>query len=265
MKTSSVMTSNSYKQLVLRTKQFIKCSECDESILPRFYERHVKEKHDYTEKQRCIWCLEYIWKKQDPTTNNFAHRIQCLKKRLNADPFHENTTCDGSLRKVCRDDWLPWSGFSVACIFCLLAVPIEDYISHVETNHNQFIQPKNCIICNSTTSRNHLKTCILRRALGEPGCVYIISNCDLQYRNIYKIGFTTNLELRIRCISTNSPFPFHIVRKYDTLKYRALERTLHTQFSNTRMNGEFFILTLNDIQVCDEIFEKMMSRNDELK
>lgn len=110
MRISSVMSSNSYNKLVLRTKQFIKCSECDESLLPRFYERHLKQKHNYTEKQRCIWCLEYTWKKRDTSVNNFAHRVQCLQKRLNkqekkpmieaSDLYLNCKECDAWLRDV---------------------------------------------------------------------------------------------------------------------------------------------------------------------
>lgn len=59
--------------------------------------------------------------------------------------------------------------------------------------------------------------------------------------HMVKIGFTTNLDKRMRAIQTGCPFP--IVCLGTAPGGQLLERALHRQFCRSRRHGEWFELT----------------------
>jgi hypothetical protein len=83
------------------------------------------------------------------------------------------------------------------------------------------------------------------------GVIYLIAG-----GGYHKIGLTTNIEARYKDIGTKLPFTsvvVHIIRTSDI--YR-LEKYWHERFAGKRAEGEWFILTHEDVaEFC--AFEEM--------
>lgn len=61
-------------------------------------------------------------------------------------------------------------------------------------------------------------------------------------RHFVKVGFTNNVERRLRDLQTGNPDPIVLIAKIRSSSeaYRALERDLHTRLKNHRVRGEWF-------------------------
>lgn len=79
----------------------------------------------------------------------------------------------------------------------------------------------------------------------QKGFVYILTNPSYK-DNIIKIGFTTNLQARLKQLDrTGVPTPFEPYMTVETSKYKQLERVIHHELDKltdfrTRDNREFF-------------------------
>lgn len=78
--------------------------------------------------------------------------------------------------------------------------------------------------------------------------VYLVSS-----GNKYKIGFSTNIERRVRAFNTASPIPFRILAIVPGGK--ALEGDLHKQFQDRYVSGEWFLFEKKEIPI--NIFSKL--------
>lgn len=75
--------------------------------------------------------------------------------------------------------------------------------------------------------------------------IYIIESA-----NLYKIGFTTNIEARIQVIKTSSPHEvklIYIIPIPMEIEHKKVENALHKMFESSHMKGEWFNLSLKDI------------------
>lgn len=72
----------------------------------------------------------------------------------------------------------------------------------------------------------------------------------------YKIGITNNPESRLKIIGTKLPFLANIIRLYPMPKKNAInmEKFYHFIFKSKHLNGEWFDLDFNDIDLMDYIF-----------
>ncbi len=77
------------------------------------------------------------------------------------------------------------------------------------------------------------------------GYVYVVSNCS----GHYKIGRTNNVESRIRAIQTSNPSSIELIVYFHSDDNVSLEKELHCLFSSKRVNGEWFMLDNNDIDL----------------
>jgi len=88
-----------------------------------------------------------------------------------------------------------------------------------------------------------------RRKKRAPGFVYLIRSES----GHYKIGRTVNPEDRIQTFSVKLPFRVeyeHLIKCEDQV---ALERALHTRFSDKRVEGEWFDLSPEDVAYIKSI------------
>ena len=81
------------------------------------------------------------------------------------------------------------------------------------------------------------------------GCVYILKTG----KNLYKIGKTRDLQKRLASYHTHLPILFRVVRQYENVPIGSLEGTLHIILQHKRVKGEWFELTRDDLQVCDNV------------
>lgn len=99
--------------------------------------------------------------------------------------------------------------------------------------------------------------------------VYIISTPSYEKKNIYKIGYTTNLDQRLKEFNTTrlEDDEFQIYKTYSIKpSYHQLETLIHKQFNINRIKNELFqIKDLNEIDnyvssLEDEIISNIMKR-----
>lgn len=81
------------------------------------------------------------------------------------------------------------------------------------------------------------------------GCVYILKTG----RNLYKIGKTNDLQKRLAAYHTHLPILFRVIRQYGDVNIGSLEGSLHIVFQHKRVKGEWFELSTDDLQICDNI------------
>jgi hypothetical protein len=89
-----------------------------------------------------------------------------------------------------------------------------------------------------------------RRGQGQdiPGYVYVIKS---QYG--YKIGKTVNLKERTRLFEVKLPFPIEVVHSTYFDDYTAAESFFHRMFASKRLEGEWFNLNNDDLEVIKNI------------
>jgi len=86
--------------------------------------------------------------------------------------------------------------------------------------------------------------------------LYVIQAQEFE-RVVHKIGITNDLEKRICNIQTGNPYPVKYVFFQEIKEASKIERWLHTQFNEYKLEGEWFhTITLYDIR------KKIFSYND---
>ena len=79
----------------------------------------------------------------------------------------------------------------------------------------------------------------------------------------YKIGITTGkVETRIKALQTGCPDPIEVVHTYNTNNRYIIEQELHKQYKHKNTNGEWFELTIEEIE---EIVRGIPKRDKEIK
>lgn len=85
-----------------------------------------------------------------------------------------------------------------------------------------------------------------------PGYVYLIRSST----GFFKIGHTKNPENRMATFNVKLPFEVEFVCLISTEDMIVLEKTLHRQFANKRVNGEWFDLTTEDVEYIKGLTEQ---------
>ncbi len=91
------------------------------------------------------------------------------------------------------------------------------------------------------------------------GYVYVISTDLYKERDIYKIGFTDNLERRLKEFNNTRTHDdqYHIINCWKTVRYMTLETRIHQALVSHRLKNELFQCPLDKINnVVREIFNK---------
>ena len=83
------------------------------------------------------------------------------------------------------------------------------------------------------------------KPLPKPGTVYVIK---AEKTGLYKIGYTINPEQRLKQLQLSSPDILHYVIEIQIGDMVALEKRLHEEYADKRVNGEWFNLTPEDVQ-----------------
>ena len=76
----------------------------------------------------------------------------------------------------------------------------------------------------------------------KEGFVYLIK-CG----EFYKIGKTTNLEKRIKQLTTGNPYPLILVNSIYSLDIDSLEKSFHSYYRQKRIIGEWFKLNFEEV------------------
>jgi predicted GIY-YIG superfamily endonuclease len=85
----------------------------------------------------------------------------------------------------------------------------------------------------------------------------------LQHQNIpeyTKIGFTTDIEKRIKSLQTASPTGVKVIYLVESDYAYKLEQALHKRYSSKNSNLEWFKLTASDIEDIISWIEKQKNR-----
>lgn len=93
----------------------------------------------------------------------------------------------------------------------------------------------------------------------KSGYVYVISTDLYKEKDIYKIGFTENLERRLKQFNNTRTHDdqYYIVNCWKTVHYTILETRIHQTLTNHHLKNELFQCPLDKInKVVREIFEK---------
>jgi hypothetical protein len=86
--------------------------------------------------------------------------------------------------------------------------------------------------------------------MSQPGYVYVmrLEMSTEAEQCAYKIGKSVKPVARLTQLSTKLPYPVSLLLVIRTGDMQALEQMLHARYSATRMEGEWFRLTLRDLR-----------------
>jgi len=158
----------------------------------------------------------------------------------------------GLLRAEYRVDYLDHHCFSKQHIYRLEDDELEEYLEELSPFAGQWDQFDEWIEKLTTerdrreVKRQKQERAARRKAQRDgcvPGFVYII-----RHQNAFKIGKSNNPDRRIRQeLSPKLPHDVKVVCILETTNMSRLEASLHEQFADRRLNGEWFSLTDDDL------------------
>ncbi len=96
---------------------------------------------------------------------------------------------------------------------------------------------------------------------GSQVCVYLIRAADAT--GLTKIGWTRQIEWRLRDLQTGCPILLTVVRRLELRSIpqaRKLEKQLHQQFAAKRIHGEWFDLTTHELNTIVAAWMKYETR-----
>ena len=71
-----------------------------------------------------------------------------------------------------------------------------------------------------------------------------------------KIGRSSNVDKRIKQIQTGNPNKIILIQKYQCKDCNTVERMIHNNYKEKRLEGEWFNFTERDINECKELIQK---------
>ncbi len=78
--------------------------------------------------------------------------------------------------------------------------------------------------------------------------------------NFIKIGAANNIQQRMKFLQTCSPYELEVIFNQQVLAAHQIEKSLHTQFQDKRIKGEWFSLTEQDINLIKEAIQEFSTR-----
>ena len=94
-----------------------------------------------------------------------------------------------------------------------------------------------------------LKTILIKVKIMKEGFVYLLVDYGSDPER-YKIGITTGrIDKRIKSLQTGNPNEIVMLRYYQSIFYRQIEKTLHKKYDYVKTNGgnEWFTLPPNSV------------------
>ena len=90
----------------------------------------------------------------------------------------------------------------------------------------------------------------------QKGCVYFFKHIGL---NPVKIGYSTNESpvIRFDAFKTYAPYGAELIGFIRTLEAKELETLLHEKFSSNRINGEWFEITIDQVNSIIEFYSNI--------
>jgi hypothetical protein len=88
--------------------------------------------------------------------------------------------------------------------------------------------------------------------VGTQGAVYLIRSVD----GFYKIGYSTDPKARIVALQTSTPNELTLVKWWYHPNSIKIEHELHRFFKKKRVSGEWFALTVEDIETIESYFDE---------
>lgn len=91
------------------------------------------------------------------------------------------------------------------------------------------------------------------------GYVYVVTTNQYKQKSIFKIGFTTDLNQRLKNFNATriEDDLFFCVHHWRTIHYSKLEAFLHAQLHEYRLNNEFFKVSLSLVESAAEEFARI--------
>lgn len=80
----------------------------------------------------------------------------------------------------------------------------------------------------------------------KDGCGFVYCLSDQQGH--YKLGYSKNVDNRIKQLSTQPPFELKLMVKHQVYDMRRYEAALHNVYNRKRLRGEWFALSHQDLQ-----------------
>ena len=97
------------------------------------------------------------------------------------------------------------------------------------------------------------------------GYIYLLESAN-EDGTIYKIGYTKNsVQKRIRSLQTGNPYLIKELYCFQTKYNQRLEKSLHNFYSHCRLNGEWFKMSITDINNFTSLCDKLETNFDNLK
>lgn len=98
----------------------------------------------------------------------------------------------------------------------------------------------------------------------DDGLVYLI--CENGDNQLYKIGVTrSDINTRIKKLQTGNGNPLRCVHTFNSNRPYKLEKMLHIYFANSREEGEWFLLSEDEVNEFPELCKKFQGIIDSLK
>jgi hypothetical protein len=89
--------------------------------------------------------------------------------------------------------------------------------------------------------------------------VYIIQNTST---NIYKIGVSDNVDMRIKNLQTANGFPLLIIDKFICNNAFNMENQIHKLLKEYKLTGEWFILTQEDLDNVRKMIKELIIQDE---
>jgi hypothetical protein len=94
----------------------------------------------------------------------------------------------------------------------------------------------------------------------KKGYVYLLLMVDEYGNELHKIGISKNHpELRVKQLQTGNPNVISLLKYYESINYKKVEKLLHARFKRTLAENEWFNLTneqvLKFLDICKEVDE----------
>jgi len=82
--------------------------------------------------------------------------------------------------------------------------------------------------------------------------IYLLESYN-EFETIYKIGFSKNVDKRLKQHKTSNPNELNMIKKFQTNHKRKIETSLHNLYVHKKIDGEWFKLDYNDILNFDKL------------